>query len=98
MPTISFTDLRAFTVFQSMAEGMAEVREDNDDTATAVSLRRLIAATDAGEFPRTVTLAAEIADAAAMVLENCLDNSSGMKPDDADASDYLFAGDVSIAP
>ena len=101
---ITFPDPRALCVFHSMAEGMEEVVRDNADPfeiARADALLRLIEETgypdsNVPTFPYTVLLDAELVEAAEVVLENCLDNSSGMKPDDEDAEDCLFPGQVVI--
>lgn len=102
MPTtIFFKDFRALTVFHSMAEGMEEVRRDDDDIATADALTKLIEVTGTPMSETTtdltIVLPDDLVEAAEITLENCFDNASGMKPDDADADDYLFEGQVVIS-
>jgi hypothetical protein len=100
--SLTIADLRAAKVFCSMAEGMSEVAADNGEADRALhldDLQTLIGnATDTATWPLSIELSPELAEAADCVLENCFDNASGMKPEDAGAEDYLFAGQVTIEP
>src|SRR5215831_8005479 len=107
-PSITFQDYRALTVFHSMADGMQEVQLDDGNFDYAQQLGELIRITGTAEAVINVRLRqigsfrvelpADLLEPARNVLENCLDNSSGMKPDDDDAEDYLFDGQVIILP
>jgi hypothetical protein len=104
--TITFEDYRAYVVYSSMAEGMWEVARDNNEHGHQALLDALMKW--AGElcspqggpnppYPFNITTSDDyLVDIAQSVLENCIDNSSGMKPEDEDAPDYLFAGQVAI--
>ena len=104
-PYIRFTDARALTVWQGMAEGMAEGLEDDADRESldrAAQFNRLLQITGSAAkspetpYPCNVVIPAELRQAAEDVTENCLDTSSGMEPDDVDADDYIFPGQVTL--
>ena len=48
--------------------------------------------------PIVIEFPVKLHDAALGVLENCLDNSSGLKRDWVEADQHLFTGDVTIEP
>jgi len=102
LATIYFVDYRALTVFHGMAEGMEEVRRDDDDIEMADALTRLIEVTgtpmNKTSVNVTIILPDDLVEAAMTVLENCLDVSSGADPQSIDADDLLFEGQVVIKP
>lgn len=81
-----------------MLEGL---EDDGDQPIRAAAMETLIqvtggAVSESTVYPVTIAIPASLTDAASDILENCLDNSSGMKPDDVDAEDYLFPGQVTL--
>jgi hypothetical protein len=83
-----------------MAEGMAEVADDDDDRARALLLGDILALTgkkaETASWPLSVELSPELAEVADIILENCFDNAGGMKPTDEGAEDFLFEGQVTV--
>jgi hypothetical protein len=81
LATIHFVDYRALVVFHGMAEGMEEVRRDDDDIEMADALTRLIEVTgtpmNETSVNVTIILPDDLVEPAMTVLENCLDVSSG---------------------
>ena len=102
MATITLPRSHALAVFHTVAEGIAEVRRDDEDPVTADALIRLITvtgmpATEDAAYPLTITLPDDLVEVANDTIETCLFDSEGMKPTDDDADDHLFAGQVMIA-
>jgi hypothetical protein len=98
MATMTFRTAQAHTVWHSMAEGMLEVRQDDNDSRAPL-FERLIEQTPASGndvYPRRFVIPGFAVQIARDILENCMDNSSGMQPDDSDAADHIFEGDVTI--
>jgi hypothetical protein len=78
---------------------MEEVQRDSEEIAFAdrlVDLMELIDLEDDVDVPLAVELPEELIEAAGTVLENCLDASSGMSRQDAEADDVIFAGQAVI--
>jgi hypothetical protein len=101
---IRFASFEALVIYQSMAEGMSEVREDENSgegRRDAAQLDELIAATGQGApataagYPCTIEIRNGLREIAEATLETCMDNASGASADDPD---YLKDGDVVIDP
>lgn len=114
-----FRDRTQLVPYLSMLEGMMEVREDDNDPALegyAQLFRILADCPKKGEGPVSVSMARwfqpehsrvsiDLHGIAGDILANCLDNSSGFRPHQADlhdpdydpeAEDLIFEGDVLI--
>jgi hypothetical protein len=104
MFALTFMHPHTMPVFHAAAEGMAEIRADDGDKATEALLIRLIEETGgavgdenaADAFPLTIALADELHQLTDDLIQNCLDDSSGVGEDD-DQEIYIFTGDVIIA-
>jgi hypothetical protein len=87
---------QAHVIFHSMAEGMAEVRDERGDTATVTLLDRLVKQTaeqiePADIYPKVIELEADLLTTVQAVLENCAELTMAATADDPDV---LHDGDV----
>lgn len=113
MSRIIFHDLRAFTPFYSMAEGIEDNERDDIVSPVPVSRDAIIGpishivnalgdVPNGAQAPVTVEIPDDAYTTAAGVLENCLDNRWG--PDrredceDEEDHDTVFPGEVEIVP
>lgn len=101
---ITFETVGAITVYTSMAEGMWDNADDDRLTPRAALLDSLLNLLTTSSYPAhpesyplTVDLPDELVEPARAVLENCLDNSTDVDPEDEDACEFIFAGQVIIA-
>lgn len=102
--TLVFVDARVAGVYFSMCEGMEEVRRDCGENDTADLMDALARrgwndmriVVPGASIPIELEMPMELCQVAKDVLENCLDNSSGLDPEDDEAEMHLFIGDVTI--
>jgi len=103
--TITIKNRNAHGIYHSMAEGMAEVKDDDHDTLAAERLGRLIEATGAATavtYPATFTLPIDLSVIANDVRENCLDNRENWQIHDDDENenpdrDYILDDEIIIS-
>jgi len=104
MTTILIRNRNAHGIYHSMAEGMAEVKDDDREIRAAQRLSRLIEATDANDvvYPAIFTLPMDLSMIARDVLENCLDNRENWQVHDDEENEnpnrgYILAGEIIIS-
>jgi len=91
---IQVSDVRAWDILASMADGMWENARDDNETARAGHLERLAELFNEVEAT-SLPIPDDLREQADAVLENCMDNASGgSREDDPDWERDLFQGDA----